>query len=97
MSGAQGVEDVNNYMRMLTYNQLKKSRFDNIYAQQTPSSRYFKSDKLGRDKGVILNMKHRVRLLKNPEYLRRFGIPVKEITPATVLFPLTSTEIKYRF
>ena len=98
MSGVQDVEDVNEYMLMLTYNQLKKARFNNnIHAQQTPSSRYFIRDKWGRDKGVLLNMKQRVRLINNPEYLRRLGIPLTEITPASVLFPLTSTEVSYRF
>ena len=84
MSDGGELEDVNSYMHMLTYNRLKRSRFDIIYSHQTHSSRYFKSDTLGRDKGVLLNIKHRVRLLKNPDYLRRFGIPVREITPANV-------------
>ena len=97
MSDGQDVEDVNQYMEMLEYNLLKKARFDNLHAQQTPSSIYFRRDKLGVDKGFLLNMRTRLGLLKNHTYLQRSGIAIKEITPASILFPLTSTEAKYRF
>ena len=72
---------------MLRYNLKAKSLFDNgAHAQQTPSSTYFLTDKRTRESGVPLNL--RLRLIKNPNYLRRSGIPLKEITPATILFPL---------
>ena len=90
MSG--GGQDARRYLKMLKYNLSKKSRYDNNHAQQTPSSTYFLNDDLIRDGGVLLNLRQRVKLIKNPDYLRRSGVPLKEITPATILFPLKTVE-----
>ena len=90
-----GEQDAKQYLRMLKYNQLKKARYDNSHAQQTPSSTYFLNDKITRDSGVLLNLRQRLKLIKNPYYLRRSGIPLKEITPAKILFPLETMESRH--
>ena len=92
-----GEQDAREYLRMLQYNLLKKSRYDNSHAQQTPSSTYLLNDDLIRDSGVLLNLRQRVKLIKNIDYLRKSGIPLKEITPATILFPLNTDEGRFYY
>ena len=97
MSGGDR-QDVKEYQQMLRYNLKAKSLFDNgAHAQQTPSSTYFLTDKITRESGVLLNLRQRLRLIKNPNYLRRSGIPLKEITPATILFPLSKPDERYYY
>ena len=89
-----GEQDAREYLRMLKYNQLKKSRYDNSHAQQTPSLTYLLNDDLIRNSGVLSNLRQRVKLIKN---LRRSGIPLKEIIPATILFPLNTDEGRFYY
>ena len=70
-------QDIKKYQEMSRYNLKAKSLFHNgAHAQQTPSSTYFLTDKITRDSGVLLNLRQRLRLIKNPDYLRRSGIPL---------------------
>ena len=97
MSGGHR-QDVKGYHQMLRYNLKAKSLFDNgAHAQQTPSSTHFLTDKITRDSGVLLNLRQRLRLIKTPNYLCRSGIPLKEITPATILFLLSKSDERYYY
>ena len=95
MSG--GEQDARRYLKMLIYNLLKKSRYDNRHAQQTPSSTYFQTSDTSQNEGVLFNLSQRVKLINNPDYLRRIGIPIREITPAAILFPLTKPDERFYY
>ena len=92
-----GERNAKPYRRMLKYNLWKKSCFNNIHAQQTPSSNYFQTDESANDTDIIMNYRQRLKLIKNPTYLRKMGIPMKNITPANVLFPLSQADNRYYY
>ena len=92
-----GVQSVNQYRRMLKYNLKKKSNFNNVHAQQTPTSTYFLTDESAKDSDIIMNFRRRLQLIKNTNYLRKMGIPLKDITPANVLFPLSQVDNRYYY
>ena len=79
-----GEQDNKQYQRMLRHNLSKKALFDNNHAQQSLSSTYFLTDKITRDSVVLLNFRQSLSIIKNPYYLHKIGIPLKEITPDTV-------------